>query len=113
MPAMPTRYHLAIRRPSDDRLLVLADGSMPGLSLDDAPPWPVVTPVVDGAREAFGLDVVALRAAWIDQPTPGLPAPSTDRLYEAAWVAGAMPSGARWVALDDLERRATPMGGAI
>ena len=97
---MPTRYHLAIRRPSDDRLLVLADGSMPGFSLDDAPPRGRSSrPVVDGAREALGLDVVALRAA-LDRPSddPDFATPSDRSLYEAVWVGGALPSGTRWIA---------------
>jgi hypothetical protein len=113
MPAMSTRFHLAIRRPDDARLLVLADGSMPGFRLDDAPPWPVVTPVVDECQTAFGLEVVALRAAWIDEPMPRATPGSVDRLYEAVWVGGTVPSGARWIALEDLGRRATAMGRAI
>src|SRR6478735_7178684 len=113
MPAMSTRYHLAIRRADDERLLALADGSMPGFRLDVAPAWPVVSPVVEHARSALGLEVVALRAAWIDAPADRTAPGAIDRLYEAVWTGGALPPGTRWIDDDDLDRRPTAMGRAI
>ena len=107
---MRAHYHVAVRRPDDDAILVLADGAMPGFALDDAPWWQVVTPVVDGLRDGFGLDVVALRAAWLGDAPAG---DSVDRLYEVAYRGGRPPAGAHWVALDELERRPTPLGRAI
>jgi hypothetical protein len=104
------RYHVAIRRPADDAVLVLADGSMPGFSLADPPVWQVVTPVVERMADDFGLGVVALRAAWLGEPRSD---GTHDRLYEATHVGGALPSGARWVALPDLERRPSPLGRAV
>ena len=108
---MSVRYHVAIRRPDDGAILVLADGSMPGFRLDDPPSWQVVTPVVERMLEEHGLTVEVLRAAWLANPSPGHDAP--DRLYEAACVAGRLPAGAGWVALEDLDRRPTPLGRAI
>jgi len=128
-----TRYHVAVRRPEDGRLLVLGDGALPGFSSEAAPPWPVVSPVVDGLA-ALGLTVVALRAAWVDDPRLALgglalgglalggvdaedtltrTATSSHRLYEAAWLGGVLPAGADWVPLEALERRPTPLGRAI
>jgi hypothetical protein len=107
---MRAHYHVALRRPDDDAFLVLADGSMPGFALDPAPSWQVVTPVVDGLREGFGLDVVALRTVWLGEPAAD---GSGHRLVEAALRGGTVPAGSRWVALEDLERRATPLGRAI
>ena len=111
MPAMPTHYHVAVRRPDDDAVLVLPDGAMPGFRLDDAPPWQVVTPVVKRLAADHGLDVIALRTAWRSAPGDGDGA--DDRLCEAAWSGGPVPVGSRWVALADLERRSTPLGAAI
>lgn len=107
---MPTRYHVAVRRPDDPAILVLADGSMPGFTLDPAPEWEVVAPVVTELRVEHGLDVVALRAAWVGEP--GLDG-REDRLYEAVFVGGTLPAGMRWVPLDALERRPTPLGRGI
>ena len=105
-----TRYHVAVRRADDDAVLVFADGSMPGFTLEDAPTWQVVTPLVDRLQEEHGLRVVALRAAWLGEPRPG---GQDDRLYEVVHVGGSVPSGARWVALADLDRRPSPLGRAI
>jgi len=57
---MTTHYEVAIRRPDDRRLLVLADRSLPGFTTDAPPPWQVVTIVEDEIRARFGLDVVTL-----------------------------------------------------
>jgi hypothetical protein len=109
---MTTRYHVAVRRPDgDDAVLVLADGSMPGFRMDAPPWWQIVSPVVERMRDDLGLDVVVLRAAWLGEPVPGADAP--DRLYEAVHQGGRMPPGARWIALDALPRRPTPLGRAI
>ena len=62
---MPTRYHAAIREPAGGRILVREDGAMPGFSLDAAPAWQVVTPIVEQLHEDPGIDVVVLRAAWL------------------------------------------------
>ena len=111
MPAMPTRYHVAVRRPDDEAILVLADGSMPGFRLDDAPPWQVVSPVVERLGLEHGLRVIALRTAWRSGPGEG--PGDDDRLYEASWLGGPVPAGARWVDLADLDLRPTPLGDAI
>ena len=67
--------------------------------------------------EDHGLEVVALRAAWVSDPRDATndrhARDRVDRLYEAVHVGGRLPGGARWVPLDDLERRPTPMGRAI
>jgi hypothetical protein len=114
---MSVRYHLAIRRLEDDAILVLTGGAMPGFQLDDPPPWPVVTPIVERSREDHGLEVIAWRSAWVSDPgdaaTDRGVGDRGDRLYEAVHIGGRLPSGARWVPLDDLERRPTPMGRAI
>ncbi len=107
---MRARYHVAVRRQDDDAILVLADGAMPGFALDDAPWWQVVSPVVEGLHDRYGLDVVALRAAWLGDPAKD---GSVDRLYEVAFRGRTIPDGARWVPLADLPRRATPLGRAI
>jgi hypothetical protein len=111
---MPTRYHVAVRRdaPGDDAVLVLADGSMPGFTLGDAPAWPVVSPVVERLSADHGIAVVALRAAWVGD-LHGPTGARDDRLYEAVQVEGHLPPGAAWVPLGVLERRATPIGRAI
>lgn len=111
MRAMTTRYHIAVRRPADDAVLVLDGGAMPGFALEHAPPWPVVTPVVDAMAD-LGMDVIALRAAWIDDPRL-IAGAGGHRLYEAVWLGGALPAGASWVAAGDLVRRPTPLGRAI
>lgn len=95
---MSVRYHVAVRRPTDDRLLVLRDGALPGFALEVAPSWPEVTPVVDAMR-ALGLEVVALRAAWVDDPRLTV-AGGSDRLYEVAYVGGSPPEGADWIPLE-------------
>jgi hypothetical protein len=105
MADMPTRVHVAIRRPDDDAVLVLADGAMPGFRTRSSP-WQVVSPIVARMKADHGLDVAVLRPAWLGDP-------DRDRLYEAAHLAGRLPAGARWVPLVDLERRATPLGRAI
>ena len=107
---MQARYHVAVRRPDDDAILVLRDGAMPGFALDDAPSWQVVAPVVERLRDDVGLDVVALRAAWLGEPAAD---GSLDRLYEVAWRGGSVPAGSGGRPLPDLERRATPLGRAI
>lgn len=107
---MRVRCHVAVRRPDDDAILTLADGAMPGVVIDDAPGWPVVGPVVDGLRETYGLDVVALRVAWVGEPAAD---GSVDRLVEVAHRGGPVPRGARWVPLAEVERRPTPLGRAI
>jgi hypothetical protein len=102
--------HVAIRRVSDDAVLVDAQGAMPGFVLDDAPVWQVVAPVVERMRSDHELEVVALRAAWLGEPrADGM----LDRLYEVVDTGGRIPRGWRWVALADLERRASPLGRAI
>src|SRR5574338_590048 len=101
MQDMPTRYHVAVRRPDDDAILVLSDGSMPGFSLDAAPPWPVVAPVVAYLRSALGLEVEALRVAWLGAPDGR---GRDDRLVEVSLSRGRVPIGARWLADDRLER---------
>lgn len=107
---MPTRYHVAVRHPDDERVLVRHDGAMPGFSLEPAPAWQVVSPIVERLREAPGIEVVVLRAAWLgDGAAPG----RSDRLYEAVATHDAPAAGHRWVALADLDRRPTPMGRAI
>lgn len=108
---MSARYHVAVRRPGDDAVLVLRDGAMPGFRLDAPPFWQVVEPVVERMGAEHGLEVEALRAAWLGEPLPGSDAP--DRLYEVVHRDGRLPSGARWVRLADLERRPTPLGRAI
>ena len=92
---MQARYHVAVRRPDDDAILSLPIGSMPGFTLDDAPWWQLVTPVVERCARDLGVDVVALRAAWLGEPDADR---SLDRLYEVAWTGGDPPAGWRWVA---------------
>jgi hypothetical protein len=104
------RYHVAIRRSEDDAVLVLEDGAMPGVSVTDAPPWQVVEPVVDALRVDHGLRVEALRTAWHGEPDGE---GRVDRLVEVSLVGGRLPEGARWVPLDALDRRPTPLGRAI
>ncbi len=107
---MPTQCHVAVRHPGDGRILVRADGAMPGFRMDGAPIWQVVTPVVEHLRDDPGVEVVVLRAAWLrDTESDG----RSDRLYEAVAIDDRLPAGHRWVALVDLERRRTPMGRAI
>jgi hypothetical protein len=104
------RYHAAIRRREDDAVLVLRDGAMPGLSVEDAPPWPVIEPVVAGLRAEHRLRVEALRTVWVGGPSPD---DMEDRLVEVALVDGPLPAGSRWVPLAELDRRPTPLGQAI
>ena len=108
---MSARYHVAIRRPDDDAVLVLRDGALPGFRLPEPPPWQVVTPVVERMRADHGLDVVALRAAWTSERGPD--GQAADRLYEVIHRSGRSPAGARWVQVGDLERRRTELGRAI
>ncbi len=97
---MTTRYDVAIRRPDDGRVLVLADRTLPTFAIDPAPPWQVVTIVADEMRARFGLEVVTLRAAWVDEPGPE--ATYGRRLYEAEHVGGSLPPGASWADQTDL-----------
>ncbi len=107
---MPTRYHVAIRRPGDTAVLVRADGAMPGFTMDAAPPWQVVTPVTDRLREELGIDVAVLRAAWVGNVAAG---GHDGRLYEAVYHEDRLPPGHRWIQLANLERRPTAIGRAI
>jgi hypothetical protein len=92
---MTTTYEIAIRRPDDGRLLVLADRSLPSFTAEGPPPWQVVSIVGEEVSARFGLDVVTLRAAWIDDEAAA--GGGGRRLYEAELVAGTPPAGARWV----------------
>lgn len=86
---------MAIRRPDDGRILVLPGGVLPCFDLDLRSPWPVVSPVNDKMREQAGLTVTTLRAAWLGES-------GQERLYEAAWLAGDIPTGGTWCLADDL-----------
>jgi hypothetical protein len=107
---MQARYHVAVRRPDDGAILVAPDGSMPGFTLDDAPWWQLVGPVVEALARDVGVAVVVLRAAWLGEPDDR---GRVDRLYEATWADGDPPAGWRWVDDDDLRLRLTPLGQAI
>jgi len=97
---MSTSYEVAIRRPEDGRLLVLADRSLPGFSTDTPPPWQVVSIVVDEIRARHGLDVATLRAASVDEPVAR--GAGARRFYEAEFLGGSPPAGAAWVDGADL-----------
>ena len=97
---MNTRYEVAIRRPEDGRLLVLADRSLPSFLTEAPPPWQVVSIVIDEIRARHGLDVVVLRAASVDEPQSR--GAEARRLYEAEFIAGSPPPGAAWVDGADL-----------
>jgi len=101
-----TRYEVAIRRPEDGRVLVLADRALPAFTVDAPPPWQVVTIVVDEMRARHGLDVAALRAAWIDEPRPGGTGPR--RVYEAELIGGSPPAGSSWADDADLGEELAP-----
>jgi hypothetical protein len=89
-----TRYHVAVRRPDDDAVLVLRDGTLPSFDLDDAPPWQAVDPVVDGMLERHGMGVIALRTCWLtDGAGRG---GSAQRLYEVEPTDTRAPEGAGW-----------------
>jgi hypothetical protein len=92
---VPTRFHVAVRRPGDGAVLVLRDGTLPAFDLDRPPPWQVVSPAVDALRDRYDLDVVVLRACWVSEPSRD-DGPAA-RLYEAEWVGrGSPPRGAAW-----------------
>jgi hypothetical protein len=88
-----TRYHVAIRRAEDGRILVMKDGSLPRFEVPAAPPWQVVTIVGDEVRARYGLDVVTLRAAFVGD---------ADRLYEVDFCVGRPAAGSHWVDGADL-----------
>ncbi len=97
---MTTRYEVAIRHDADGRVLLLADGTLPGFTTDAPPPWQDVAIVGDTLRARFGLEVITLRALRLDEggASPG----RAGRLYEAEFVGGALPDGASWVEAAEL-----------
>ena len=98
-PSHPTaQISVAIRRADDERVLVLRDGTLPSFLGNPALPWPVVAPIAPSIREAIGVDVVTLRAAWVSRT-------ADDRLYEAVLVGGAVPAGSDWCDRDALPGR--------
>jgi hypothetical protein len=89
-----------IRRADGDRIVVGADGRRPGFALDDAPPWQVVAPVVDWARETLGVEVAVLRRL---RPDGGDAVDGAGlRRYEAEWLSGVLPAGWREAPTADL-----------
>lgn len=97
---MNTRYEIAIRGPNDGRVLVLADRSLPSFTTDAPSPWQDVAIVGDEMRARHGLDVVTLRAAFVDDArSHGVDA---RRVYEAELIGGSPPAGAAWVDDADL-----------
>lgn len=93
------RYQVAVRR-ADDAVLVDRSGALPAWELDDAPPWQVVTPVVERLQEAHGLHVAVLRPIRPEDPDPV--DAIAGRCYEAEWLAGDPLAGWRWEATPDL-----------
>jgi hypothetical protein len=111
-----TRYHVAVRRPDDDAVLVLRDGALPSFDVDEPPTWQVVGPVVDGMRERHGIDVVALRACWVTDGAEDRGA--ARRLYEVEMIDGHVPEGAGWagpasITADDPALAAALAAGAL
>ncbi len=94
---MPTRTHVAIRGPEDDRIAVLADGSLPAFDRSEPGPWQVVRPVVDAIHGDLELDIAVLRPAWIQDPEAGASEGGRHRLYAAELLGGTPPPGLRWV----------------
>ena len=89
---------VAIRRREDDRILVLADGTLPMFEDLAAGPWQVVSAIGPSMEGRFGVRVSTLRPAWVGEGTD-------ERLYEALWLGGAVPSGSDWVPRADLPER--------
>jgi hypothetical protein len=99
-PPIHAQYRVAVRRPTDDAILVQRDGSLLTFEVADAPAWPVVAPVVASLRTGFGVDVAVLRAVAVEGFGAG--SAVADRLYEAEWLAGTPPDGSRWTDRADL-----------
>lgn len=101
---------VAIRRADDERILVLAGGTLPSFDVELGVPWPVVAGVAPSMRGRLGLEVVTLRSAWLSETTD-------ERLIDAILVAGDAPPGATWSDRDALPTRLTtaspPVIGAI
>jgi hypothetical protein len=114
--AVSIRCHVAVRDPDDGSVLVLADGALPSVHLDDALTWQLVSPIVAAMRERHGLDVVVLRACWLADE--GSVSEAGSRLYEAESAGRATPTGAAWVDVeaiysDDPGLAAAIVGGAL
>jgi hypothetical protein len=92
---MTTRYEVAIRRPDDGRLLVLADRTIPSFTMEAAPAWQEVTIVAESLLERYGLEVVTLRAVRVEGSDGA--SPRERRLYETEYVGGPLPGGWSWV----------------
>jgi hypothetical protein len=97
---LSTSYEVAVRRPDDGRVLLLADHSLPSFETDAPPPWQVVTIVHDELHARHGLDVVTLRAALVDDSRS--PGAAARRVYEAELIGGSPPAGGAWVDEADL-----------
>jgi len=89
---------VAIRRPDDGRILVLADGTLPTFEAAAAEPWQDVRSIGGAMRDALGMQVDTLRAAWVSETADA-------RLYEAAWIAGHVSRASEWVSQEDLANR--------
>ena len=86
-PARLARVSVAVRRPDDEAILVLPDGTLPAFDVDPASWWQVVEPVNE-AMAARGMTVTTLRAAWVAESDGA-------RLYEAV-LTGPGPDAGRW-----------------
>ena len=93
-PTRDAHVFVAIRRPDDDSILVLPDGTLPSFEIPASLPWQLVAPVNE-AMQARGLTVTTLRAAWVSER-------SHERLYEAVVLAGRPPATSAWVAREVL-----------
>ena len=91
----PAHVSVAIQRPDDGSILVLRGGILPSFAVDARSPWQVVSPVNDEMDGRLGLTVTTLRAAWLSSSR-------LERLYEAAWLGGDVPSGSAWTSLREL-----------
>lgn len=95
------RVSVAIRRADDERVLLLADGTLPSFDVDVAVPWQVIAAVAPSILERVGIEVVTLRAAWLSDT-------ADERLYDAILVGGEVPPGAAWWERDAIPERLAP-----